>query len=287
MGGSLSVARAVASRLLPGLPTGKESIPGGAEREVIRNLCAPADSTIRQVMTSDPFSSGPIASTLAWVVSVPALIGTFAAVANMLFGPRESGVPRWLLFWMALCVLIISPFRYIVLQVLLTGAYLVQSPTAFLSGIWLTALAPIVIGLSYAIGIGAPLFAVTLIGTPKASTSTLSPVRLAAVAVATPVLLMVGRIAFFFALFWLGWPFHMLRGRDLIAATNGPVLAYYSAVISPMEALPVGHFYRDVSDSDRAMLRNHVAAIYLSNDDEIGYIRAAYPTLYLDATTRK
>lgn len=71
-----------------------------------------------------------------------------------------------------------------------------------------------------------------------------------------------------------------LRAENVIGATNGPVYFVYHHALKYGMPLPVANIYEDVTASDRDMLRNHVASLYLGRRAEARYVRLAYPALY-------
>jgi hypothetical protein len=74
-----------------------------------------------------PFASSTASIVLAWLLVVPVLLGMISGAYDMLFGKIDEGVPRWFLRWTMLCLIVLSPFRYMVLQTLIATAYPVQS----------------------------------------------------------------------------------------------------------------------------------------------------------------
>src|SRR5688572_25886688 len=110
-------------------------------------------SPCRGFMNPEPFASGIVSLVLAWLLAVPVLLGTLAGSAHMLFARTEDDLPRWFMFWIMLCILVFSPFRYIVLQLLIASAFPVQSVSAFVSLFPLALYVPIVFGLLCGIGL--------------------------------------------------------------------------------------------------------------------------------------
>src|SRR4051794_24802029 len=108
-------------------------------------------------MNPEPFASSTISLVLAWLFAMPALLGIAGAAINMLLAKADADIPRWFLVWVMLSIVVFSPFRYIILQLIIGSAYPVQSLRAFVSVFFLGLYVPVVFGLLYAVGVGLPL----------------------------------------------------------------------------------------------------------------------------------
>src|SRR5437764_4109335 len=109
-------------------------------------------------MNSDPFASGWLSLILAWMAAVSIIVGGLYGGFGMLFTRVDKAIPRWFVVWMAVCIIVLSPLRYVVLQWIVASAYPVQSVRAMFSSFWLVFYVPIVFGLLFFIGVGLPLY---------------------------------------------------------------------------------------------------------------------------------
>ncbi len=237
-------------------------------------------------MNSDPFASGWLSLILAWILAIPVILGVIAEGLILLFERTSEAIPRWFVVWMALCILILSPFRYTVLQLIVASAYSVQSGRAFFSLFLLALYVPIVFGLLYFIGIGLPLLltlriAFGSLSKPKATTG-----RLIFGGLIAPLNALGGYLAFFWVLPFAAFTIHWLNLYDVIGATNGPATVTYSLGLKHVMPLPVKEYFTEVSNTDREMLRNHVASFYLGWRGEARYVKLSYPELYTRLTAQ-
>ncbi len=221
---------------------------------------------------------------LAWIVAGPVVIGVLTAGMRILFERTDHGVPRWFVVWMTLCVIVLSPFRYIVLQLVVASAYPVQSVQAFISVFPLALYVPIVFGLLYAVGVGLPLYVTLRVAFGSASKQAPSTGQLIIGSAIAPLSSLAGYFAFFWLLHFAAFTVHWLRADDVIGATNGPARVTYS-VFGFLMPLPVKGYYTEVSNTDRETLRNHVASYYLGWKGEARYVRLSYPALYQRLTS--
>jgi hypothetical protein len=230
-------------------------------------------------MGSDPFHSSFLSLALAWICAIPFLVGGVSALISVVF-ERTGGVPKPFMLWLLGCVLVVSPFRYIVLQVLLAAAYPVQSFGALFSVIPLAIYVPIVFGLLFMLGVGLPSYIVVLIAAGRAASNAVSRGRLWLAAAVAPFAMAAGYVAFFFALEYGAFSTHWLRAHDVIGATNGPAAFVYSHGLGNLMPLPVAGELTPVVHTDRDMLRAHVASYYLGRREFTRYVHDAYPELY-------
>lgn len=236
-------------------------------------------------MSTDPFASGTLSTVLAWVVALPVIVGAFAAGVGMLFERTDEAIPRWFVVWLMLCLLVLSPLRYMVLQVIVGSAYAVQSLGAFISLFLLSLYVPIVFGLLYFIGVGLPLLLTLRVAFGSLSSPKATRGRLVLGSLIAPLNAVGAYFAFFWLLQFAAFTVHWLRADDVIGATNGPAAVTYSVVLKHFMPLPIKGYYTDVTQTDRDMLRNHVASYYLGWRAEARYVRLAYPDLYSRLTT--
>lgn len=220
----------------------------------------------------DPYASHTVSLTLAWVFSIP-VWGVFVAyMAKFVFeAPDAAGVLLkseaaidWgLSAWNAVCVLVVSPLRYALLQLVLAIAYGVQSGTAFLSALLLVLYVPIIFGLLYVVGVLLPWLLAGAFAGITLSRSPQSRGRLAVVFVALPFFYAAGYALFFLLLPCAAWTIKWLPGDNVLKATNGPARSFYQYVVEP-DIPRVGPQLR-VEDGDSALerLRSHVSRTYI------------------------
>lgn len=230
-------------------------------------------------MNSDPFASGWLSILLAWIATVPIIIGALAGGFGLLFARVDKAIPRWFVFWMAVCIIVLSPLRYMVLQVIVGSAYPVQSVRAMLSTFSLVLYVPIAFGFLFIIGVGLPLYLTLRIPFGNLSSPKTTIGRLILGSLIAPLNAVGGYFVFFWLLSYAAFTVHWLSPYDVIGATNGPAAVTYS-VLKYVMPLPVKDYYTAVSNTDRDMLRNHVASFYLGWKGEAGYVRLSYPDLY-------
>lgn len=212
---------------------------------------------------TDPLDSNIVSLTLAWIIailfSVPAL--TFVLHPLEVAFEREPGNPRWLAWFWAyyvICLVVVSPLRYLMLQLLMAVCYMVQSFSAVLHALLAATYFCFVMGALYFIGIGLPS-AVVLQVLKKDTTA-----RRVASFVLTPLLFAVGYALYFAVVPLAAWTIHWLPARDVLRSANGPAAAFYQVVVEPdiPRIGPRLQIQAGRTATDR--LRAHVAQTYLS-----------------------
>lgn len=103
----------------------------------------------------DPFGSGWIALTLAWLAVVGSLLYALGSLVAFLFEKKDMARPFKL--WLVLCLALLAPTRYVFFQFVLGESYMVQSWFGFFSSFLLGLYVPIVFGILYLIAFGLPL----------------------------------------------------------------------------------------------------------------------------------
>lgn len=231
-------------------------------------------------MAPDPFASGTASLVLAWLFTVPVILSLVFGGISMLFERTDDEVPRWFLVWMTLCLLILSPFRYVLLLTIIGTAFPVQSFGALVSILPLGIYVPIVFGILYFAGLVLPLLLTLRIAFHDLKSPVVTQGRLVSGALIAPLNMIGGYFLFFWLLTYAGMTVHWLRVDDVIGATNGPALFVYEHGLKYAMPLPIAGHYQDVTVSDRDMLRNHVASFYLGDRAQAKYVKLAYPALY-------
>ena len=226
------------------------------------------------------FESSTFSAVLAWLLSVPLLLGAVGLVFTVF--QRHEGIPRAFSIWLGLCLLIFSPARYMLFQVTLATCYMVQSFSAFVSTLILAMYVPIVFGLLYAIGIGLPMLSLfPLLG--RSERMTFGRGLLASVVL--PVVCILSSFLFHLVLPYAGWTVHWLKARDVIRASNGPsaFMFHYFAAIGTPTILP--GFFDQTPHQPRDLLRCHMAAVYLGDRGKAYFVAKQYPELFKELTS--
>jgi hypothetical protein len=230
-------------------------------------------------MPADPFASSTVSLVLAWACALPFLIYTVSTAGALLIS-KTPGVPKWFLIWTGICIVALSPFRYIILQFLFGAAFPVQSWRALLSSMGLVVYVPIVFGILFAIGLVLPLIITLWVGLGNLDSPRTSGFRLLAGFIVAPVASSLAYVLFFWALQYAAISTHWLRADDVIGSTNGPAQVVYGLGLGRVLPLPVSGLLTSVTRTDRDMLRNHVATYYLGRREFDRYVHEAYPALY-------
>ena len=230
-------------------------------------------------MRPEIFESGIISSILAWLSALPLMLAAVAWVFTSF--AKQEGIPRWFSIWMAVCLFIFSPARYLLFLIVAADCYAVQSWGAFFSVFLLVLYVPIVFGILYFIGVGLPMCSlIPIFG--KGSQFTAARGLLASIVL--PVVCIVCSFIFYWALPYAGWTVHWLKAKDIIRATNGPaavVYRYFSSIGTPI-ILPA--FYDQTPQQPLDELRCHAAAVFLSDARKGYFVKHQYPELYQKLT---
>jgi hypothetical protein len=190
--------------------------------------------------------------------------------------------PGWfkiVLIWIALCAVALSPFRYLLLQILVGTSYPFQSFSAAFTTLVLAIYIPLVFGLLLLIGMGIP--ALIIVGVLNARGQELTKARAFAAAVVTPIAFLIGSLLYFLSLPYLAYSTHWLSADNVIRATNGPAQYFYEYVVETMTPLRYPRFVDGVGGlsnlTAKERLRAHVAGVYLGESEVISYVTKAYP----------
>jgi len=236
-------------------------------------------------MSTDYFQSHTISLILSWIFSIPIVISAIVGPVSMLL-EKEEGISRLLLIWTGLCIIVLSPFRYMVLQLFMATAYPFQSLHAFFTLLLLVIYIPIVFSILYAIGLGLPFLGMAAIAGFK---STMSRTRWLFVALASPFLFFFGSYLFHLALPYAAYSTYWLNAKDVIQATNGPAEYVYKYVVEQGTPLQFPLFATNMgleNLTSKERFRAHVAAVYLGKEEFYYYIYKAYPE-YAESRKRK
>jgi len=201
----------------------------------------------------DIFASHTISLVLSWVFCSFIFIGLIGYVGETLF-EKAAGIPRAATIWISLCIILLSPLRYMLLQLTIATAYPFQSVSAFVSTFLLAMYIPIVFGILYAVGFALPLLGAMSIGMREQ----LTKAKMFLVCLLTPVGCLLGSYLFALILPYAAISVHWVKAKDVIRATNGP--AYYFHRLAVDVWNPIDLFV----DAERrdVTLRGHVVAAY-------------------------
>jgi len=230
-------------------------------------------------MTQDPFSSSLISQILTWVVSIPLLIYILSIAITFLF-EKQEGFPRIYTIWLLICILLFSPLRYILLQLLMAEAYPFQSWVGFFTTFILAIYIPIIFGILYFIGLGLPLLFIVLIAGTKAP---YSKIRVFLSSIAAPVILFIFSFIYYSILPFAAKSTHWLGSYEIIRTTNGPSQYFYHYVVEQFTPLQFSRLTHDIGFdkmTTKELLRSHLAAVYCGNKQYWYYVSTAYPEYY-------
>jgi hypothetical protein len=242
-------------------------------------------------MNTDPYTSHLLSTILAWIIAVPASIGVALEVLVKVADyecyelRKRRGIPWPISAWCILCLLFLSPARYMLFMVTAAICYPYQSIVAFYTTFLLCFYVWFVFFVLGLIGFVLPCY-VMMCFVPQNTSP--SRVRLAVAAFAGPVLPLIGSLLFSFLLPFAAWTVHWLRAEDVIRATNGPT--YYAFVssewVSPIW-IPVPSYVIDTPRTTKDILRCHAAYLYLSEVEQGRFVHAAYPKIFADYKAQK
>ena len=229
-------------------------------------------------MTS--FESSATSTVLSWICVGPMLLALAFAPFSII---RDAEAPlryRILVVWLLLCLIALSPLRYVFFQLVLAASFPVQSWRAFFSGILVLMYAPIVFGILYLISLGIPLAGTVWIAGAREDSPRW---RTVLAGFAAPALCAAAWIPFSALLPLAAKTVHWLDPVSLVRATNGPSYYVFKYIVLPATPLQFPFPGEEASQfkfSDRDLARLHVASVYMSAPREGWFIREAYPELY-------
>lgn len=236
-------------------------------------------------MNDNLFQSHIISSILTWVFSIPLITGLIAASIGFLF-EKQKGISRIFTIWLVICLIFLSPLRYIILQLFIATAFPFQELSSFLSTFLLAIYIPIVFGILYAIGLGVPFLLIALIAGMK---DPVSKIRLFLAGIGAPVIFLTCSFLYYTILPYAAYSTHWLNPTGLVKATNGPAEYVYKYIVEPFTPLEFPHYVNDIGFdklSSKERLRAHVASMYLSHKKFSYYVYKSYPE-YFNKVTNK
>ena len=229
---------------------------------------------------ADPFASGPIATTLAWLATV----GTLAYAGVFLFGflVEKKDMARPFKIWLVLCLAFLTPARYIFFQIVASETFAVQSFSAFFSTFILALYVPIVFGVLYFIGIGIPLGVTVLV---LGDEDRRDAGRYVGAVVVLPIVCLLASWLFHLALPLAAKTVRWLPAEHVIKATNGPAALVFDHIAAPFSPLILPKYFELTPKDAKAVRRSHVAALYLDATEEARFVKSAYPEVYETVTS--
>jgi len=224
-------------------------------------------------MGSDYYASNTVSLALAWIFCLPVLFSVIGIIFSLF--QKHEGIPWFVSVWIGLCFLWLSPFRYMLFQVIAATAYPVQSWFAFGSlfypGVFL--LVPVAFSILYTLGFALPLFLNLLLVGDRWWRNLLA-------CIAAPILALFGSVIFGFLLpVAAGVTTQHLRGDDIIRSTNGPAYFAFVYLVTDIERVHVPQFFARTPMTSRDYLRTHVAMVYLGKDQQLEFVEKAYPEI--------
>lgn len=178
----------------------------------------------------DYFQSHSVSLILAWLFSIPIILGLISGAIKILF-EKTPGIPRFFTVWLVICVLLFSPIRYILLQLFIATAYPFQSLRALLATLILAFYIPIIFSIICSIGLGLPLLGTIAIAGLKDPPS---KIRLWLSGIAAPIIFLIAGWLYYLILPYAAYSTHWLNPRDVIRATNGPPEYFFKYVAEQM-----------------------------------------------------
>lgn len=203
----------------------------------------------------DPYASHPASTVLSWIACSPFLIWLVITAISAVIEKGEK-ISRIVTLWLILCVLALSPARYICFQATMISAFPWQSWSALFSVIPLAMYMPFVLPVAWLTGIG-PFFAV--IG--SVMTEPITRWKTLLVCVLSPAACILGSYLFSVVLPYAAISIHWLKTEDILRATNGPAFYLYEYVAAPWN--PMALFFEE--DQRGQDVRNHVYTFYLGS----------------------
>ena len=215
----------------------------------------------------DFFASHIVSLVLSWVFCSSIFIGLIGYLSETFFEKAE-GIPRVVTIWLSLCLIVLSPLRYILLQQMLCEAYVVQSISAFLSTILLLFYMTIVFGTLCIVGLAPSVVVIGILFDEMIGRVTRTKMFL--LCLVTPVGCLLGSYLFTLILPYAAISIHWLKASDVIRSTNGPGYYFHKYAVdvwNPME------LFVD-EDQRNHTLREHVYTVYFGKKQKASYRKA-------------
>ena len=183
-----------------------------------------------------------------------------------MFFNKAEGIPRVVTIWLSLCIIVLSPVRYICLQLTMGTAYPVQSISAILSSLLVALYLWIVLFILYAIGFYLPLLVTLFAGMREPVTKA----RMVLLCVLAPVGCLLSSFLVTILLPYAAMSIHWLKVKDVIRSTNGPAFYFHQLAVEIWN--PMDLFVDE--DQRNQNLREHIYTVYFGEKQKASYRRA-------------
>lgn len=212
--------------------------------------------------------------TAAWLLSLPVFLAVLIFAINNALARRE-GIPWGATVWITFCFLLLSPFRYMVFQAILSLSYPWQSWRAFLSSMILVLYAPFLFALLYGVCLVLPYY---VAGQIIRKTEKLGWTRWIGY-ILVPLICMAGSAVFFRVLPRVGTVTHWVKAQDVLPAASGPAYVTYRFFLYGLRP-PLPRYVVHPSGNPRLRVsleravQSHVAAVYLGKKEHQRFYEA-------------
>lgn len=226
-------------------------------------------------MSTDFFEMNTVSTILSWILCIPVIIGILGMCFSVF--QKQEGIPILFTIWVGICIMVFSPFRYLILQITVATCYMVQSISAFISTLILAIYVPIIFGLLYLISIGLPIY---LSFSFMLKDEYAKKWKLVIASLILPILLVLGNIIFSYTLPYAGWTISWINPKDVIRATNGPSMVVYKYFTQHGTVFQEPFYIEMTHKQDKDYFRCHVACTYLSEKGHAYFVAKQYPHIY-------
>lgn len=223
------------------------------------------------------FQSSTTANILTWIVLL-LWLKMVIDVVSQLFQKKEHR-PYIVTVWSGICILLLSPIRYIWFLVLLFNNYCVQSLSAFSSILFIETILYIVMGKVMGnVFTVLPSIIVNNLLFVEEKDQTIDHIVISAIFV--PLGCILSSYVFSSVLPYVSWTLAWTDYKDLLKATNGPTAYVFKGSQVPFSSTSLPEYYSNGATTNKSELRNHIASLYMSKDDEFRYYKTQYPDLF-------
>ncbi|MDY6821901.1 MAG: hypothetical protein SVN78_09815 [Deferribacterota bacterium] len=228
-------------------------------------------------MNIDPFASSTFSLRIAWF---SAILGLICFIGFFEIVKKKLGKNIFMFVWFSLCLLFLSPARYMLFQSILAASYIFQSKEAFISSPLLALYIPTVFGILLFTGLFLPLAMLIFLREIIRDTDYFFSFVKGISAIIFPIICLISSYIFYYILPYAAWALFLLNPNDLIKATNGPTAIVYKYITKPLSPTIVPDIFYQTPQRDIDLLRCHVAAIYMSNQKFWYFVKLQYPDIY-------
>jgi hypothetical protein len=223
------------------------------------------------------FQSSTPSIVLSWIVFLLWLKMVVNVTADLF--KKKKNRPYVVTVWTGICILVLSPIRYIWFIVLLFNFYCIQSLSAFMSFLFIETILYIVMGkimgnifaLLPSIIVNNRLFV-------EEKDETFDHIVISSIFV--PLGCILSSFVFSAVLPYVACTLQWTDYKDLIKATNGQTAFIYKGFQVPFSHTTLPEYFNQGSTTNKGELRHHVASLYMTKDDEFKYYKTQYPDLF-------